>query len=491
MVQALKLKFPNREEENADRSWFKPIVITRRSRGRIYWDFLISLLMTFSYFMVPYHIAFAVGGFGERQRVLEFGLDVVILVDVLLNFITDSYSDPGKQLGNRQIAFKYITSYFLVDVLSFLPSMLMLERQHGAHWVQILKLIRYCKIKRTFEALEEFLKLQTGMFREHVSFNIRYVFITMFQFVLIFHLMACLWVMLGNCNDPTSFAYCGDALTTNNFAWIEHDRFNRGDQYGISNVPAERQDAYIYWTSFYFITTTASTIGYGDYGAKSWQEMYFLIFVEFVGMIVFSIISGAYKKIIQVPTVQDVINSKTHDITMYLQRVDQLREEPLPDKIYDQILDYIQKSYRFGVVQTVMVENSFYRSIPPDLKNKLIFLLLTGYYDKFFYFFNDCQNQQFADTVFVRKILSRLDCVIFAQQDRIVQAGHPFHCLYFLYKGAVTLVDRDFKFQIARLPEESFFGDFQLLMGTLSEMNYVASSEKDTWCMTVDAQEFH
>ena len=341
MVQAFKLKIPNEKEAIEDKPWFNGFVITRRSRGRIYWDFLSNILMTVSYFMVPYHIAFAVGGFSERQRVLEFVLDVVILIDVLLNFITDSYSDPGRQLDNRQIAFKYITSYFLVDVLSFLPSLAMLERQHGAHWVQILKLIRYFKIKRTFEALEEFLKLQTGMFREHVSFNIRYVFITMFQFVLTFHLMACLWVMLGNCNDPASLVYCGNALETKNYGWIEYDRFERGDDFGIANVPVARQDAYIYWTSFYFITTTASTIGYGDYGAKSWQEMYFMIFVEFVGMIVFSIISGAYKKIIQVPTVQDVINSKTHDITMYLQKVDQLRAEPLPEKIYDQILDYI------------------------------------------------------------------------------------------------------------------------------------------------------
>jgi hypothetical protein len=83
---------------------------------------------------------------------------------------------------------------------------------------------------------------------------------------------------------------------------------------------------YIYTTALYFITTTASTIGYGDYSAKSPIEMCYMIIVQFVGMIVFSIITGAYKQIIHVPSVYDVVNFKTQDITMYLQRIDRERQ---------------------------------------------------------------------------------------------------------------------------------------------------------------------
>lgn len=108
---------------------------------------------------------------------------------------------------------------------------------------------------------------------------------------------------------------------------------------------------YIYITAFYFITTTASTIGYGDFGAKSPYEMYYMIIVQFVGMIVFSIISGTYKQIIHVPSVFDVINFKTQDITMYLQRIDRVRkDDQLSAKVYDQTIDYIRKSYLYGVV---------------------------------------------------------------------------------------------------------------------------------------------
>jgi len=72
-------------------------------------------------------------------------------VDVMLNFVTDSYSDSNKTLlNNKQIAFKYITSYFLVDLLSFLPQLISLETFKGTHPIYMLKLLRYFRIKRSF-----------------------------------------------------------------------------------------------------------------------------------------------------------------------------------------------------------------------------------------------------------------------------------------------------------------------------------------------------
>lgn len=113
-------------------------------------------------------------------------------------------------------------------------------------------------------------------------------------------------------------------------------------EHGLSKVPSSLQDTYLYVTAVYFITTTASTIGYGDFGAKSTMEMYYVIIVQFVGMCVFSIISGAYKEVITVPSVVEVIQYKSQDITMYLQRVDRLRKESMSDDVYDDTVDYIK-----------------------------------------------------------------------------------------------------------------------------------------------------
>jgi hypothetical protein len=51
---------------------------------------------------------------------------------------------------------------------------------------------------------------------------------------------------------------------------------------------------------------------------------------------------------------------------------------------------------------------------------------LQSYNKKFNFFFNDIETQNFADPVFVRKILSNLDCSIYLQGTEIVEYGKPF-----------------------------------------------------------------
>lgn len=45
-----------------------------------------------------------------------------------------------------------------------------------------------------------------------------------------------------------------------------------------------------------------------------------------------------------------------------------------------------------------------------DQKSKLIFVVLRNYYDKFFYFFNDLEQNIFSEKTFIVKVLSSLDC---------------------------------------------------------------------------------
>jgi hypothetical protein len=164
--------------------------------------------MCISYFVVPYDIAFQ----GPKNRFmhnLDLFLDVVILIDVLLNFITDSYSDGGTKLNNRQIAFKYIKSYFLIDLMSCMPMLVTNEKYIGTHWIYCLKLLRLFKIQRIFKQVEDLFKEMGGIFKEHTSFNIRFTLSTLFWFFYLFHFIACTWIILGKCNDENNLIFCG------------------------------------------------------------------------------------------------------------------------------------------------------------------------------------------------------------------------------------------------------------------------------------------
>jgi hypothetical protein len=203
-----------------------------------------------------------------------------------------------------------------------------------------------------------------------------------------------------------------------------------------------------------------------------------------------------------VPTVHQIVDAKSNDITIYLQCIDRSRSDiNLHHTIYDNTIEFINKSYLYGVVSTLNYDNQFYSQMPPSIKQNLVFTLLKTYYKKFFYFFNDIEDQNFANKVFIRKILSSLDCQIFPEGSTIVEYGAKFEDFYFCYKGNVTVIDSKFVLCLTELPEESFFGDFQILLGTKSQYHYVASSnlnkhskeqgeDSSTWCMTLTSSRF-
>jgi len=223
--------------------------------------------------------------------------------------------------------------------------------------------------------------------------------------MLALHIFAFGWNLCGNCDDVDNDIRCVDDYE---HGWIYRDSAN------IGMLPETMKNLYIYVSSLYFISTTATTIGYGDFGANSLLEFYYMIFVQFAGLYFFSIISGLYGTLITVPTVHEIVDAKSSDITNYLQCIDHCRTDINMDHtIYDKSIEFINKSYLYGVVSTLNYDNNFYSNMPPSIKQNLVFTLLRAYYKKFFFFFNDIEDQHFANKVFIRKVLSSLDCQIF------------------------------------------------------------------------------
>ena len=84
----------------------------------------------------------------------------------------------------------------------------------------------------------------------------------------------------------------------------------------------------------------------------------------------------------------------------------------------------------------------------------------------------------------------------------IIDVGKKFNCVYFNYKNGCRLVNPFLGLNITELPEESFFGDYQILLGICSVFDYVAHSYEEplsshdinqasnTWCMTIPAAKF-
>ena len=85
-----------------------------------------------------------------------------------------------------------------------------------------------------------------------------------------------------------------------------------------------------------------------------------------------------------------------------------------------------------------------------------------------------------------------------------MDVGKKFNCVYFNYKNGCRLVNPFLGLNITELPEESFFGDYQILLGICSVFDYVAHSDENdpdeevqdinqagnTWCLTIPDSKF-
>jgi hypothetical protein len=77
-------------------------------------------------------------------------------------------------------------------------------------------------------------------------------------------------------------------------------------------------------TSMYFVCTTATTIGYGDYGGGVKAEKYFLVILEFAGICIFSAITNNIRSLKSHTKIKDVISSRIMDVNNFLFDLDNL-----------------------------------------------------------------------------------------------------------------------------------------------------------------------
>lgn len=74
-------------------------------------------------------------------RPIDFFIDIVLTIDIVLNFFTAYYKDVELVIQNKLIAFAYFKGFFVFDVISTLPGLFTYEDYN----VYALKIFRYLK----------------------------------------------------------------------------------------------------------------------------------------------------------------------------------------------------------------------------------------------------------------------------------------------------------------------------------------------------------
>eukprot|EP00347_Sterkiella_histriomuscorum_P006194 403353701 len=507
----------NREFRESTEAIETKFVILPDSKLKLTFDIFVNLAYFASFLLTPYVIAFDILPLNRQGlRWLEFTLDWIILVNIIAQFFTAQQADSDVVDKLKDIARKYIFSFFIFDILSCLPGIISAER---AHWPYYFKVLRYIQVWRLFEQMTLLTsKLKIYFLKSQEAFdNFFTLFKTLFYLTILFHVFACIWILIGDTDG----------------GWIDNITYGKEEPELKLKLDDQGSELYLYVTSVYFVVATATTVGYGDVFAWNSREKAFMIFLEFTGICIFSIITGQITGLKKIKKISQIIDQKSEEIESYLCEIDQsIPQKDMDSATYDKAIDYIKNSYLKGVSQSLR-EGDYFKLLTPKLKNSLIQEVLKDYHKQFYFFFHDIQNKNHADEAFIRKVLSNLDCQIFLPFVDIIDAGEIVTKLYFVQQGSV-IVSSSFQDALRSLPQElqmevrqsiinqtqqsvdpnhikrgstssnyispvtyitilplgSFFGDYQILFNLPSNYSFQSFSSYQTLCMTISAHKF-
>lgn len=86
------------------------------------WDFYIVVLLIFVAIVLPYQVAFFEKT-GKTWKFINYFVDFSFLIDIVLTFFSAQVDIVNQEIitDKNRIAKKYLTSWFIVDVLSITP----------------------------------------------------------------------------------------------------------------------------------------------------------------------------------------------------------------------------------------------------------------------------------------------------------------------------------------------------------------------------------
>jgi len=264
---------------------------------RCAWDVLLAVLCVYVAFVLPFTMGFY-DLMNERTakslNQFELAIDLTFLWDVCLNFRTGFMERDGSVcLDGRRVAQNYLSSWFLLDLVSSLP---MHELSAGrVEGIRPLKLLKIPKLFRAFRVmLLNFRRSKKLVDQSEITLILDDAFSTplsrillrrggtLFSTLLLCHWLACL---MGLCSTT----------------WLTTYITARGSEPTLSRA---------YLVAAYWSVTTMSTLGWGDIVPSTDAELVFTIFAMTVGGFFYALTVGTLASIV---SRNDVYVNAYHD----------------------------------------------------------------------------------------------------------------------------------------------------------------------------------
>lgn len=219
----------------------------------------------------------------------------------------------------------------------------------------------------------------------------------------------------------------------------------------------------------YYIFSTLTTVGYGDYLPDQLFSMIFVMFLELVGISIYGYIMGiiTYTLFGAGDETKDGKKEQRNKADLWI--VEREKEMVLSfERIH--FLDLMMNSIiTIDQLSTFDIGDSeFYQGLPPNIKSQLLIQTLSGIRRRFHSLFHGL-SVEFSNT-----IILNLVPVLSYPGETILQKGLMSDGVYLILRGKIVLVG-EHNLPMRKLKTGLYFGDFCLLKQA-SKMNFTVDA---------------
>ena len=336
-------------------------IINPDSKRKIYYEYFISALVLTDLIYNTY-ILFV----GDATYLFNYIIAPFFILEIYISSVSAYQNGSVVVKEIKLILLRYLKRDLAIDILGTLPFFLITKE------LLFFRILRVLKLKVYFGRINHFLYsiLVTYLHsRKELLENILKLIQFLILFCLTIHTLACVWVWIGRDGEEDGWIAIKTGLLSND----------------MSNF-----DVYI--AAIYWVMSTFTTVGYGDFSGNSSQEYIFQMITIFIGIGFFGYIIGNINFLIgQVDSIDELQEEREEINNLWLIKLGRANSsKTLTNDYYDHITSFMTMYWNLDYVN--LRQNEFFNQLKPRLQKEIGDICFEPVYNRFEGFFEGLEN---------------------------------------------------------------------------------------------------